>query len=84
MKYEVILKRSAEKELDRLEGNVFHRVARRLEELETNPRPMGVKKLSGQDAYRIRAGDYRVLYEIDDSGKMVLVFAVRHRREAYR
>lgn len=84
MKYEVVLKRSAEKELDRLIGNVFQRVARRLNGLEENPRPVGSKKLSGQDAYRIRVGDYRVLCEIDDTAKIVLVFAIRHRREAYR
>ena len=55
-----------------------------MEKFEENPRPMGVKKLSGQDAYRIRVGDYRILYEIDDTAKTVLVFAVRHRREVYR
>ena len=84
MRYEVILKRSAEKELDRLDGSVFDRVSRRLEDLEGNPRPMGVKKLSGQNGYRIRVGDYRVLYEIEDAHKKVVVSAVRHRREAYR
>ena len=84
MKYEVILKRSAEKELDRLSGSVCERVTRRLEELEENPRPMGIKKLTDEDSYRIRVGDYRVLYEIDDAAKKIQVFAVRHRREAYR
>lgn len=84
MSYQVILKRSAEKELDKLDDRLFSRVTSRLEALETDPRPSDIKKLSGQDSYRIRVGDYRILFEIDDTAKRVLVFAVRHRRESYR
>jgi len=84
MTYQVILQRSAEKELDALEKPVHKRIAARLLALEEDPRPAGVKKLQGQEIYRLRVGDYRVLYTIDDKSKQVTVAAVGHRREAYR
>jgi mRNA interferase RelE/StbE len=84
MAYAVILRRSAEKELDRCPDKVRHRIARRLLELESTPRPHGVQKLQGHDGYRIRVGDYRVLYLIDDEAKTIEVLAVGHRREVYR
>jgi mRNA interferase RelE/StbE len=84
MAYTVILKRSAEKELDRLPETLHRRLAAKLLELETNPRPPGVQKLQGHDGYRIRVGDYRVLYLIDDPSETVHVTAIGHRREVYR
>lgn len=84
MAYTVILKRSAEKELDRLPAQVHGRITRKLLELEDNPRPRGVQKLQGQDRHRIRIGDYRVLYIIDDRAQTVEIVAVGHRREVYR
>ena len=70
--------------MDRLRGDTFEIVSCRLNGLEDDPRPVGVKKLSGHEGYRIRIGDYRVLYEIEDTVKKVLVFAIRHRKDAYR
>jgi len=84
MAYAVILRRAAEKELNRLPEKIHQRIARKLLELENGPRPHGVQKLQGHDGYRIRAGDYRVLYLIDDEAKTVEVLAVGHRREVYR
>lgn len=84
MAYAVILRRSAEKELDRFPDKVRHRITRKLLELEDHPRPHGVQKLQGHDGYRIRIGDYRVLYLIDDRTKTIEVLAVGHRREVYR
>ena len=84
MAYAVILRRSAEKELDRFPEQVRHRIARRLLELESAPRPHGVQKLQGHDGYRIRVGDYRVLYLMDDEAKTIEILAVGHRREVYR
>ena len=84
MTYQVILKRSAEKELDALRGTVHKRMVAHLLALEENPRPIGSKKLQGQESYRLRVGDFRVLYTIDDKNKRVLVLAVGHRREVYR
>ena len=84
MAYTVILKRSAEKELARLPETLHHRIAAKLLELENNPRPLGVQKLHGHDGYRIRVGDYRVLYLIDDQIKTIQITAIGHRREVYR
>lgn len=84
MPYQVLLKRSAEKELDALPASIHKRVVARLLDLEGNPRPAGVTKLQGQASYRLRVGDYRVLYTIDDAGRLVTVYAVGHRREVYR
>jgi mRNA interferase RelE/StbE len=83
-RYEVRLKRSAEKELDALPPRTRARITKRLLNLETNPRPHGVEKLQGQEAYRIRVGDYRVLFTVDDATKIVIVYAVGHRRDVYR
>jgi mRNA interferase RelE/StbE len=82
--YQVFLKKSAEKECDALPEAIFQRIRKKLLDLASEPRPFGVQKLHGQDAYRIRAGDYRILYRIDDSRKRVEIISVAHRREAYR
>ena len=84
MKYEVRIIPSAEKEMDELPALIHRRITRKILSLEDNPRPIGAKKLSDRGEYRLRAGDYRVLYTIDDRGHVVTVFAVGHRREVYR
>jgi len=84
MRYQVILPKSVQKELDRLADDVAQRIMIRLTGLETNPRPADVKKLKGRDAWRIRVGDYRVIYEIHDRMLQVIVITVGHRREIYR
>jgi len=84
MTWQVILQRPAEKELDALEASVHKRIVARLLALEDNPRPSGVKKLQGQESYRLRVGDYRILYTIDDKSKKIFIMAVGHRREVYR
>lgn len=84
MRYQVILPKSVQKELDRLPDDIARRVLTRLAGLETNPRPADVKRLKGRDAWRIRIGDYRVIYEIHDRVLQVFVITVGHRREVYR
>jgi mRNA interferase RelE/StbE len=85
MNYTVRLKRSAEKELEDLPDHVHDRIVKRLLALEQNPRPRGVKKLKGRaEEYRLRVGDYRILYVVDDAIQVVEVIAIRHRREVYR
>jgi mRNA interferase RelE/StbE len=84
MRYQVIIPKSVRKELDRLRDDVAKRMLARLTGLETNPRPPDVKKLKGRDAWRIRVGDYRVIYEIHDRVLQVIVITVGHRREIYR
>jgi len=84
MRYRVILPKSVQKALDRLPDEVVKRVLARLAQLETDPRPADVKKLKGREAWRIRVGDYRVIYEIHDRQLQILVITVGHRREIYR
>ena len=84
MRYEVRIIRAAEKEMDRLPRVIHARISRRILSLEDNPRSRGAKKLSGREEYRLRVGDYRVLYTVDDKTCVVTVFAVGHRGEVYR
>lgn len=84
MRYRVILPKSVQKELDRLPDDVAARVLARLASLEATPRPSDVKKLKGRDAWRIRIGDYRIIYEIHDRELQVVVIRVGHRRDIYR
>lgn len=84
MRYQVIIPKSVRKELDRLPDEVAQKILTRLAGLETNPRPADVKKLKGRDAWRIRVGDYRVIYEIHDRVLQIIVITVGHRREIYR
>ena len=73
------------RELERLDATVIARILPKIEVLAEEPRPSGCKKLRGTaDRWRIRIGDYRVIYEIDDTERIVDIIAVRHRREAYR
>ena len=82
--YDVALTSSAEKELKKLSGQLIARIVPRLENLASNPRPFGCKKLRGSDeGWRIRVGDYREVYSIDDARLLVEVTRIRHRREVY-
>lgn len=83
--YRVLVERSAEKDLKRLSPGIQARVAVALRSLEENPRPSGSRKLAGtKHDWRIRVGDYRIIYEIADVIRVVRVQRIRHRREAYR
>lgn len=83
--YRVLLERAAEKDLKRLTTGIHDRVIVAIQSLANNPRPAGCRKLAGsQNDWRIRVGDYRVLYEIADTIRIVRVNRVRHRREVYR
>jgi len=83
--YRLRLKRTAEADLDRLPGPIFERINERILALREEPRPAGVRKLQGDlEGWRIRVGDYRVVYQIDDSAQTVTVIRVRHRRDVYR
>ena len=83
--YRVFLERAAEKDLNGLSLKVHNRVLKVLQNLAADPRPSGCRKLAGGDNdWRIRVSEYRVVYEIDDTAKIIRVNRVRHRREVYR
>ena len=83
--YEVVLSRSARKELEALPDAIQDRVLARVVSLTQNPRPTGCRKLAGSDSlWRLRVGDYRVLFGIDDRVRLIDIVAVRHRSDAYR
>ena len=83
--YRVVVERTAEKDLRRLPLDVRLRVADALQNLANDPRPVGSRKLAGsKHDWRIRVGQYRIIYEIADAAKLVRVYRIRHRREAYR
>jgi mRNA interferase RelE/StbE len=83
--YSVTFARSARKELEKLPPSAAQRVIERIEILMTHPRPSGAIKLHGnKDLWRLRVGDYRVIYSIDDSTRVIDISAVRHRRDVYR
>jgi mRNA interferase RelE/StbE len=82
--YSIELTRSAEKDLRRIDKSKISRIYKQIELLTANPRPDGVKKLAGADrTYRIRIGDYRVVYEIEDKVLLILVIRIAHRKDVY-
>ena len=83
--YEVYLERAAERDLRRLSAKQFHIIISEIKTLATDPRPAGCRKITGSKSdWRVRIGDYRVIYDIDDKEKTVRVMRVRHRQEVYR
>jgi mRNA interferase RelE/StbE len=82
--YIVKLTPATEKAVGKFPKEIRARIANRLVELATDPRPPGSIKLSGEDAYRTRVGDYRIIYTIQDDRLIVLVIDVGHRRDVYR
>ena len=83
--YRVSFRHSAEKELQKIPRSDLRRVLGKLGSLSSHPRPAGAQMLKGEDRYyRIRQGDYRVIYELDDPGRQVTIIKVGHRREVYR
>lgn len=84
MKYELFIERRSQRQLTRTVERDRDRIIIAIRRLADDPRPAGVKKLSGRDAWRIRVEDYRIIFEIDDEALVVLVITIRHRRDVYR
>jgi mRNA interferase RelE/StbE len=83
--YEVVLERRAERDIKRLPEETFYRIVPQLKALSENPRPPGCRKITGsKNDWRVRVGDYRIIYEIDEREKAVKVMRIRHRRDVYR
>ena len=82
--YRILIKPSAVKELEALPRKDRQRAASRIQGLARTPRPAGCEKLSGSDRYRVRQGNYRIIYSIEDVELVVLVVRIGHRRDVYR
>lgn len=82
--YEIKVRGQARKQILRIPPPHFQRIQDSIANLAQDPRSAGAKKLSGEAGYRIRVGDYRILYEIDDTMNRVAIYRVKHRREVYR
>ena len=83
-KYRIEIKKSAIKELNTIPREDLKKIALKIGSLSDNPRPKGCVKLSGMERYRIRQGNYRILYSIDDEILDVYVVKIGHRKEVYR
>jgi len=82
--HEVRVGRSATKELEGLPQQVLKRIANKIDGLATDPRPSGARKLRGaDDLWRVRVGDYRIVYAVDDDAATVEIRVIRHRKDAY-
>lgn len=84
MSYSVAILRRAQKALAQLPADDYNRVRNAIKQLSANPRPPGCRKLTGRDGWRIRVGDYRVIYEIEDSSQQVTILDIGNRRDIYR
>jgi len=81
--YKIEIKKSAQKEIKNLPNKELKKVIDKIRSLATEPRPLGCKKLSGEEKYRLRVGNYRILYSIEDDVLVVYVVRVRHRKDVY-
>ncbi len=84
MSFKISIKKSAQKELAKLPVEEYERIRDDIRALGENPRPPGSKKLKGREGWRIRAGDYRVIFEIDETGKTITVLHVGARKDIYK
>lgn len=84
VRYEIVFKQSVANDLRQIPGKDVQRILKRIDSLANDPRPADMEKLSGDDKYRIRQGNYRILYTIEDSVVTVTIVKVGHRRDVYR
>lgn len=85
MKYKVLLANHAEKDLRKLPADIIKRIDNRLQVLSSSPYPKGAAKLMGKESegWRVRVGDYRILYQVSDNEHTISVYRIKHRRDAY-
>lgn len=82
--FKIYIKTSAKKELENLPKKDLHKIVEKIKSLSRTPRPAGCEKLSSEDKYRIRHGNYRIVYSIEDDKLVVFVVKVGHRRDIYK
>lgn len=83
-RYKVVFRKSVAQDLRRIPKSDLQRILAAMDSLSNEPRPSGVEKLSGQERYRMRQGNYRIIYEIKDNEVVVVVVKVGHRKDVYR
>ncbi|MCW7753540.1 type II toxin-antitoxin system RelE/ParE family toxin [Desulfobotulus sp. H1] len=84
VEYKILFRKSVEKDLLGIRGKDVIRILERIKSLENNPRPPGYEKLTGQDRYRLRQGQYRIVYSIQDNELTIWVVAIGHRKDVYQ
>ena len=81
--YDLFVLPPAQKDFDKFEASAFERILKKIRALSKDARPPGCLKLTGEEGYRIRAGEYRILYRIDDASKRIFIYRVKHRKDVY-
>ena len=84
MVYRIQIKPPASRDLDTLPDKEVQKILSRIAQLQEEPRPIGVQKLTNEEGYRIRSGNYRILFEIDETIKTILIYRIKHRKDAYK
>ncbi|MCD6540055.1 MAG: type II toxin-antitoxin system RelE/ParE family toxin [Candidatus Omnitrophica bacterium] len=82
--YRIYINPSARKDLDYFDKKLFTQIKNKIVSLASDPRPPNCLKLTTTEGYRIRSGDYRILYRIDDKNKIIYIYRIKHRKESYR
>lgn len=82
--YRLFLLPAAQKDLNQFKGKIFGQIRDNILSLSENPRPSGCLKLTAENGYRLRFGDYRIIYRINDEKKEVFIYRIKHRKDAYR
>lgn len=83
-RYRVVFRKSVARDMRRIPNRDLRRILATIDSLSEDPRPAGVEKLSELERYRVRQGDYRIIYEIEDADVIIIVVKVGHRRDVYR
>jgi len=82
--YKIGILPSAQKDLDNLEKKFFIQMRDKINSLKSNPRPAGCLKLTAEEGYRLRSGNYRIIYRIDDKNKAIYIYRIKHRSKSYQ
>lgn len=82
--YDVKIIPKAKKDLDLLQNKIFSKIEEAIISLKENSRPPGCKKLYGDEGYRVKIGNYRILYRVDGKNKTIFIYRIKHRKEVYR
>jgi len=81
--YKIMLLPQAQKNLDNFRWKIFQQIKEKILSLSKNPRPSGCLKLTAEEGYRLRWGNYRIIYRVDDKEKIVYLYRIKHKKEAY-